>query len=291
VRLQSELQRLWAGSEVHIRSCDECGFAFADPFRAGTPEIYTLITTGHEHYPGNRFEFDRTLEALAPSCGRILEIGAGDGAFLRKVHAEHRLASLAATEYDEGSASRLRAISGVTVYEADIQTIATTLPRGSFDAICMFQVLEHMDRIGGVFDAIDHLLAADGRVFISVPNPERTDIQEDATGLWDMPPNHIGRWSRGALDRALSRRDMHVVKHELEPETRVNAVWALAKYRFRARGYDPRSLAGRTDGILHRRLRGAVKRPMTLWDAAVLTVRLRGCTIPAETQWFQIART
>src|ERR1039458_3267260 len=113
-RLQDELRQLWSGERVLIRRCESCGFGFADPFRAGTPEIYNLITAGDEHYPRDRFEFARTLQAIRG--GRLLEIGAGDGAFLRRAHATGRFEQLVATEYDDGSARRLRAIPDVSVH-------------------------------------------------------------------------------------------------------------------------------------------------------------------------------
>jgi hypothetical protein len=168
--------------------------------------------------------------------------------------------------------------------------LANEFSSGSFDSICMFQVLEHMDRIGNIVEALGHLLADDGDVFVSVPNPERIEVQERSTGFWDMPPNHIGRWTREALDAATEGVGLRVVEHELESESRNRALWTLAKYRFRARGYDSRTVAGRADGIPNRVLRGAVKRPLTALDALAVAIQLRGTDIPAATQWFHLPR-
>jgi hypothetical protein len=70
--LQAALRQLWGGESVRICRCDACGFGFADPFRAGTPDIYTLISGGDESYPQDRFEFSRTLRAVSPGSHRLL---------------------------------------------------------------------------------------------------------------------------------------------------------------------------------------------------------------------------
>lgn len=287
-KLYAELRKLWDGDHVMIRACEECGFGFADPFRAGTPEIYNLITGCDEHYPRHRFEFRRTLPLLRG--GRMLEVGAGDGAFLKRVQATGRFEQLVATEYDDGSVRKLRAIENVTVHQGDIQTLATETSPGSFDAICMFQVLEHMDRIQEVMAALDRLLTSGGDVFVSVPNPARTELQERETGFWDMPPNHIGRWTIRALSAAVKPVGLGVVDHEVDREPRIGALWLLAKYRLGARAYDPKTIAGRADGVSPRVLRGVVKRSLALGDAVVLALRLRGSPIPSMTQWFHLRR-
>jgi len=114
-QLKALLIQLWNGQDfVQVRRCETCGFAFASPFVAGTPDFYNLVSTGDPHYPRHRWEFDRTLQSLQDLGGsrklRLVEAGTGDGWFLRQL-ADSSIGPLfdvMALEYDEGALRNLR---------------------------------------------------------------------------------------------------------------------------------------------------------------------------------------
>jgi hypothetical protein len=64
VTLRGLLVDLWDGDHAHIRKCGDCQFGYAEPFRSGTADIYNVIGNGAQHYPGDRYEFGRTLARL-----------------------------------------------------------------------------------------------------------------------------------------------------------------------------------------------------------------------------------
>jgi SAM-dependent methyltransferase len=284
-RLQAELQTLFGAERVEVRHCSACGFWFAHPFVSGTPEIYNLITNGAEHYPANRFEFDQTIAALGGDALDVLEIGAGDGAFLRKLRGAGIRGRLCATEYDDGSIQKLRAVPGAEAFKLSPQELTAAAP-GRFGAVCMFQVLEHLDRLDELFAAIRELLAPEGRLFIAVPNEASVTVQERLTGFWEMPPNHIGRWTKPALESVASRHGLRVCDHRYEPVTAPVELWGMAKCRYDARAYRAASVAGRVNGISARPVRGLVKRALTGWDLLVLAPHYG--RLPPRSQWFAL---
>jgi 2-polyprenyl-3-methyl-5-hydroxy-6-metoxy-1,4-benzoquinol methylase len=284
-RQQAELRSLFGSDRVQVRRCGACGFWFAHPFVAGTPAVYNLITDGDEHYPANRFEFEQTIASLPRGALDVLEIGAGDGAFLRQLAAAGIRGRVCATEYDDGSLGKLRAIPGTEAFKLSPQELVMTGP-GRFDAVCMFQVLEHLDRLDEVFAAVRELTAPGGRVFIAVPNDASVTVQEDLTGFWEMPPNHIGRWTRGAMDSVAARHGLAVQAHRYEPVAAPAELWTMAKCRYDARAYRASSLAGRVNGVSTRPLRGVMKRGLTVWDLLVLA-RNYG-RFPPRSQWFAL---
>ncbi len=284
-RLLKELRGLFGADRVQVRRCPACGFWFADPFIAGTPAVYNLITDGAEFYPANRFEFDETIAALPRAELDVLEIGAGDGAFLRKLRAAGITGRICATEYDDGSLRRLRAISGAETFKLSPQELAARAP-GRFDVVCMFQVLEHLDRLDEVFGALRELTAGDGRLFIAVPNDASITVQEELTGFWEMPPNHIGRWTREALESVAARHGFTLCTHRFEPGAPAGDLWTMAKCRYDARAYSESSLAGAVNGIRTRPVRGVGKRALTSWDLLMLA-RHYG-RIPPRSQWFAL---
>jgi SAM-dependent methyltransferase len=284
-RLKHELEALFGGDIVYVRRCASCDFWFASPYVAGTPAIYNLITEGHELYPTNRFEFDLTIESLPKRELDLLEIGAGDGAFIRKARATGLTGRLCATEYDEGSLASLGAISGVETFGGSPQGLADSDP-GTFDAVCMFQVLEHMDRIDEVFTALRQLTAPDGQLFIGVPNDASVTFQEERTGFWEMPPNHIGRWSRAALESVAGRHGFRVLDHRYESAPQLAELWEMAKCRYQARAYRPRTVAGRVNAWPVRAARGPAKRLLAGWDLLMLAPSYG--KVPPRCQWFRL---
>ena len=284
-RLRVALRELFDGDHVEVWRCDDCGFWFAHPFVAGTPDIYNLITAGHEHYPSSRFEFELTLAALPTRPLSILEIGAGRGAFLRRAQSAGVIRRAVATEYDHGSIAAIASLPDVDALAlTPIELAEQTDER--FDAVCLFQVLEHMDRLDEVFAALRKLTAQHGELFIGVPNEASVTMQEERTGFWEMPPNHVGRWTRSALERIAGRHGFRMIEHRDEPSSRWAAISEMAQCRFQGRAYDPSSVAGRVNDIPVRAIRGPLKRLLSAWDLCALLPTLGDW--PPRSQWFRL---
>jgi SAM-dependent methyltransferase len=284
-----ELRSLWAGDEVQVHRCQDCGFGFSVPFMAGTGAIYNLIGGGDQHYPGERFEFTEALRSLAARGGvdRLLELGAGSGAFLAKVIDAGLAGHITAMEYDDSAVAGLRRLPGVQAVQGDVQDLLNEALE-PFDVVCMFQVLEHMDRLESVFGALGKLTKAGSEVFIAVPNAQRTRMQEDLTGFMDMPPVHIGRWTNEALSRIAGRHGFQLIDTRLDQRPAFPELWALAKYRLEQRTRRPNGVSATVERISFRPARGLLKRVMAGWDLIVLSPRLG--KIPPSTRLFCLIR-
>ncbi len=285
------LQSLWGRDHVSIRYCSDCGFGFSDPYVAGSADIYNLFSGGHSYYGGDKFEFTETLAALmAPRYERprILEIGAGSGRFLAQVLDAHLTESLTATEYDDSAVESLRALPHTTVVQGDVEAL---LAGGAqqFDAICMFQVLEHLDRLDNLFDSLAKLCSQSGEVFIAVPNTAHTVVQERLTLFLDMPPLHVGRWTEGSLRRLANRHGFEVLETKYNRTSPVDALWTLAKYRLEARTRRVSGVSAYVESISFRPVRGGLKRLMAIWDLARLAPNYG--KVPPTTSWFRLGKS
>jgi 2-polyprenyl-3-methyl-5-hydroxy-6-metoxy-1,4-benzoquinol methylase len=286
--LEQELRAIWSADTLEILRCSGCGFGFSSPFVAGTGRVYNLIGDGDQHYPGERFEFTETLKVLR-ECGGVrslLEIGAGSGAFLRKVIDASLAEAITATEYDDSAVARLRKLPDITVFQADLQTLALQAP-AQHNVICMFQVLEHMDRLESVFAALRRLASDECELYIAVPNSDRTAMQERLTGFMDMPPVHIGRWTDKALEIIAGRHGFEVVERRLDPRSALTELWDMAKYGLEARTRR-HGLAARVEGISFRPARGVIKRAAATVDLIRLASHYG--KIPPATRWFRLRR-
>lgn len=287
--LAGELRDLWGGDEVQIYQCGDCGFGFAHPFVAGTATIYNLIGGGDQHYPRGRFEFTETLRSLSQRgrVDRLLELGAGSGAFLSKVIHANLAGHITAMEYDDSAVARLRRLPGVNAVRGDVQELLKQSPE-PFDVICMFQVLEHMDRLESVFQALYRLTKRGSEVFIAVPNSVHIRMQEELTGFMDMPPVHIGRWTDESVRLIVGRDGFELVESSLNRRPAPLVLWGFAKARLEQRTRRPENLAAKVEQISFRPARGALKRAMAVWDLAVLSPQLG--KIPPSTRLFHLRR-
>lgn len=214
--LVASIRRLWKQDECAIAHCNACGFSFAVPFVAGDKSFYNIA------YPrpsrvSQKWDFDRTLSEMSSLNSRmdsVLEIGAGYGFFLDKITDTYVPRSgVHAIDYRDVNVNQLIR-KGYTAFDRDVRTLDL---HQTFDAIFMFQVVEHMDDLDTLFAKVSSLLSRSGLLFITVPNAIRTGFQEAHASLRDMPPNHIGGWSPKAFRIIAARHGLRMVKHETEP--------------------------------------------------------------------------
>jgi SAM-dependent methyltransferase len=138
----------------------------------------------------------------------LLDVGCGTGQFVQAAcQAGYRARGL------DLSGAQLevarRRFRGIQVHAGRLHDYARTAPPGSFDVVTAFQVLEHVaDPVAFLAD-LRRLLRAGGYLAIGVP----------AWRVWrglrdpeDAPPNHLTRWSRRSLSRALDAGGFTVVK-------------------------------------------------------------------------------
>jgi SAM-dependent methyltransferase len=214
--LSSHIGNLWGGRHCSVRQCKDCGFGFADPYVSGDATFYNLAyeRTG---YPSDKWEFQRTVRELSSTnfrAERVLEAGAGFGFFLDKIVDIYVPRSgVTALEYSNEAIKKLRG-KGYFALQEDLRTANLAQ---AFDAIFLFQVVEHMDGLDSLFARLSQLLRNDGLLFIAVPNPKRITFNEQNGSLLDTPPNHIGRWSPAAFQILGSRNRLRLDRHEIEP--------------------------------------------------------------------------
>jgi SAM-dependent methyltransferase len=243
------IKRLWQGEECVILRCKSCEFAFGYPWVGGDEEFYSLL---HEQrgYPTWRWDYDIAMqEVITPlQCGKILEIGAGAGVFLRSLSADWERY---AVEGSETTRIELEA-SGINVIR-NLELLAQS-QAGTFQVIVMFQVLEHIAEFNSVLTQCRQLLTSGGQIVITVPDGEAMIRQEQLTGCPDMPPNHINKWTSASLAQALNNTEFTATSTIAEPPSLRNFRGAL-HLRVLADATNSHSIAAQVYRIQNKRLR------------------------------------
>jgi SAM-dependent methyltransferase len=131
---------------------------------------------------------------------------------------------------------------------------AANVHASRFHLVTMFQVLEHLADFADTLAKCRKIIHPAGRLVISVPDCDAMIEQEKATGIPDMPPSHINKWTANSLEFALTRAGFRV-----DRVVREKASWATLKdaihQKVIANAADPRSLGAQIYQIRSRRVR------------------------------------
>jgi SAM-dependent methyltransferase len=191
--------------------CPDCGAGFCDPFKNPGPEYYEhnqdMYSVKLESTTDPMsFEYDEALDLLTRTLtpgARLLDVGCGAGGFLHRARAAGFAVS--GVDFNSERAKALNA-SGFEVFHGSLPAFGRA-SAATYDAMTMFEIVEHLDDLAVWLDAAKSLLKPGGLLIVGTPNRERSFDPFVGPGLEevDNPPHHLTRWSASALNRALSR--------------------------------------------------------------------------------------
>lgn len=199
-------------SEVEMWRCADCAVCFFAPqWLTGSPWMYEQLAKRADYYVTQKWEYDLALRDL---CGRqrALEIGCGSGEFMAL--AKERQGLLVEGLEQNPAAIATAKERGLAVLTATVEDAAAQFP-GTYDAICSFQVLEHVRRPREFLEACCALLRPGGLLALAVPNQDGF-VRHLGQPL-DMPPHHMTRWTRKPFRRLQSYFPLKLLHTVYEP--------------------------------------------------------------------------
>src|SRR6476661_3672732 len=139
--------------------------------------------------------------------GRILDIGAGIGAFLNEMKGKGW--DIEGIEPDYGARQQAKTLFAIDVNPAPE---LKTLPHNSFDAITLWHVLEHVESLQDYVALLKQLLKKNGKIFIAVPN--YTSLDADLYGnrwaAYDVP-RHLYHFTPRSVDLLVQKHGMKII--------------------------------------------------------------------------------
>ncbi len=203
-----------------VVQCEECGLCFTNP-RPGPGSIGQFYPSSYVCYrrPEQRRRRKKRdlLARLLPPHGfaRLLDFGCGAGEFLCRMRdvGWNVMGLDVSTEVVE----RLRTELGLTA-------IAGTLPHpelrdGSFEAVTMWQALEHVHQPLDTLRAAYDLLTPGGKLLVAVPNIDSHSYHWFGTAWYALDvPRHLTHFTPLTLRLMLHRagflvREVRMVRH------------------------------------------------------------------------------
>ena len=132
----------------------------------------------------------------------ILEVGSGTGANLPTLA---RFGRVTALELDDHARGLIRPLEGVTVAKGHLPDGLDAIEGRTFDLICLFDVLEHVEHDGEALVALMPHLRPGGKLLLTVPAYQ---------WMWSAHDEIMGHWRRytkGRLRRLCEEQGLEVL--------------------------------------------------------------------------------
>jgi len=139
-------------------------------------------------------------------AGRLLDIGAGTGAFAHTM--QQAGWQVTALEPDSDTRQRAKELHGLDLLPAEA---LMQLPEASFDAITLWHVLEHVHDLHAYMKQVKKLLSPHGRIVIAVPNYTSYDAgyYRQFWAAYDVP-RHLYHFSPASIHRLLAQYQLQL---------------------------------------------------------------------------------
>lgn len=217
---------------VEYYKCHECALGFFRPDSvAGSPALYEKLENREGYYLPRKWEHDAALQDLDGSHNG-LEIGCGLGAFVARVNQEKGI-------HFEGceqnpSAVKIGQANGIPIRLETIEELIARTPR-SYDAVCSFQVLEHVVNPGDFISKSCELLRPGGKLIMGLPNAK--SYIKHIFNIFDAPPHHMTRWSNDILIQLPRWFPLKLERIAYEPLPEYRVAWYVEVYDHLLRRY------------------------------------------------------
>jgi SAM-dependent methyltransferase len=151
------------------------------------------------------------LSATRTIEGRLLDIGAGTGAFAAYMQGQ----GWEVTGLEPDEVARERALADNKIQLMDTTEFLTLQPE-RYDAITLWHVLEHVHELHPYLEQLKALVNKGGRIFIAVPNYTSYDaaVYGASWAAYDVP-RHLYHFSPDSMEYLLARHGLNL--HYTQP--------------------------------------------------------------------------
>jgi 2-polyprenyl-3-methyl-5-hydroxy-6-metoxy-1,4-benzoquinol methylase len=179
--------------KIGVYKCTDTGYRFYHPFTvAGDSDFYIHFQQFDWYYMPWKWEHQVCSDFIKPEHN-ILEVGCGQGAFLKKINKEKGTKCIG-LELNE---SCVLSLPGLEIENKLIEDFSKDNAE-KFDLVCTFQVLEHIAAVNSFIKGQVDCLKKGGLLVVCVPNNDSVLLKTEQS-LLNLPPHHMGLWNEGSL--------------------------------------------------------------------------------------------
>jgi SAM-dependent methyltransferase len=170
------------------------------------------------------------IETHAPDRGALLDLGCWVGFLLAEAR-ERGWRTLGVEPSEFGSAYARERLA-LEVIKADL--FAAALPRASFEAVTLGDVIEHLTVPAQALERIRGLLVPRGVVWLALPDASSRLARAMGRRWWSVIPTHVQYFTRGSIAALLARSGFDVLEVTTAPKA-----FSVDYYLGRIGGYSP----------------------------------------------------
>ncbi|MCV3214642.1 methyltransferase domain-containing protein [Plectonema radiosum NIES-515] len=210
--------------EICLYQCNQTKLQFFMPDNTvGSDKLYEQLEKYDWYYMPNKWEHDVALQDLQ-GCHKVLEVGCGRGAFVDRLCKEAKLEAQG-IEINSSAVNYARQ-KGIPVSQINLNEFSHKMAN-QFDAVCAFQVLEHVSDPRLFLESLIQLVKPGGKLIISVPNSE-SFLQYCENNLLDQPPHHMTRWCQATFESLTSIFPLRLKQFRIEPLATYHVGWYIS---------------------------------------------------------------
>lgn len=205
--------------EISICKCPITGLEFFYPRNIeGDATFYASLSKEEWYYQIERWEYSKAIEFIKDGDS-VLEIGSGGGAFI-KMLTNSKKVNYCGLELNEDGVSRAKK-DGITLTK-ELLGDHSKNNIAKYNAVCSFQVFEHVSDIKELFADSVTSLSKNGLLIVSVPNNGVGFIRENPlpSKYLNMPPHHVNLFTEDSLRKIATINGLEVVsilKENIQP--------------------------------------------------------------------------
>lgn len=204
----------------HIVRCRKDGLIFTSPrpndlkrfydnryYTGGLPGVYADYQAhARQHLPEWRSRLD-TIERVLGSTGTLLDVGAATGDFLHE--ASGRGWVTAGLELSEWAVGRAQERYGIELMCGSLPR--TVLEAGTFDAVTLWDCIEHVPNPRAVLLDVRRILKPSGLLMLTTGAVAHND--RDLQSRWYYPPWHLYYFSKETIIALLVKCEFEVLDY------------------------------------------------------------------------------
>ncbi|MDR2816601.1 MAG: class I SAM-dependent methyltransferase [Proteiniphilum sp.] len=214
-----------SGEVFPVCDCSHCGFRFTNNFPSedtigkyyDSPDYISHsdsrkgLRNKLYHYFRKRMLKKKVDLVAAHATGnpiRLLDIGCGTGYFLQA--AQERGWIVSGVEKDEKARERATVRSGLKIND---ENSFREIKNASFDAVTLWHVLEHLEKLNETISKIRKIITPEGIVVLALPNCRSYDARfyKEQWAAYDIP-RHLWHFAPDAVEKLLATHHLKIVK-------------------------------------------------------------------------------
>lgn len=185
-----------------VRICVQCGTGFLSPPPSNDVLNRAYASTyygeGETKFGGSIERFRdaaaggraKALVKSLPPQARALDVGCGDGRFLRLLGLHHRGLELHGIEMPGPAADRASRIAGLVLHPGTLNSVS--FDRDTFDIVSLVHVIEHLPDPEAALVRVVRWLRPGGRLFLAFPNFQSWQAKWFGRHWFHLdPPRHL----------------------------------------------------------------------------------------------------